>query len=596
MNYASQPESPGDAAGFSWREALLSWLVVTALLVTARWEILQAPPYYDYAIGLWVEADYLAESNFDYWGLRYREASSMGPHAGRRSYLTTIMPGVAAALLKLAPNPRAAVTAYHLLTLACGGAALVTFASLCAPRTGRAAAWGLTAALATTPIFCVQLDMVGFEMPLIAAALATLAAAARGRWTTAAAGGCLAFLVKPTGLLITAAVAAYEALAWWVQGRRPTAETSAHATAAAPRLGHLAAISLVVLLELGIVRWGSSVGHQMRSGPPMFMMLFWTPDVLLLGLATVAAGLWQWRRGARQLRSSQPMHGAPRLSKLAAALAYLAQHRLAALAGLSGLLVLLGIKQVVFIPRYVALLVPLVYLLAARLLFPRGGAASLRAAAPGWAATVALIAVNLANWNGGLFPSLDWVNANLIKSNIVAREGSFLERSHEYLADQRDNLDAVAFLAQHCREDDIFAGVPFNIALALPGLGYLDGLPTPTRPGYSNRGFKYISPRWYEASETVERLPRRPVIVYTQNVFNHYLNLFRLDEPGPDDEILFERRGPGRLVIYRPAWVNHPPPDDELRAWYLERLVDERLPNDTRERLQPWLTEKPALN
>lgn len=580
MSSSAERGSTDSPPWWSW---LARWLLVTTALIVARWEILDSPPYYDFAIGLWVEADYLAQSGFDVLGLRYREEFSMGRHGGRRSYMTSVMPAVAAGFMRLFASHRTPLVAYHLLVLACGGAALATLVGLWSQRVGRAAAWCLAAAVATTPVFCVQLDMLGFEIPLIAAALAAVAAASQGHWRWATMFSLAAFFVKPTGALIGAAILVFQAAVWIARRQRTAPESATPALVVRPVDVGLQFGALVA--QCALMRWAGSVGGQMRSGPPLFMLLFWCPDVLGVGLATGLSGLWLLSRKVRCERTGR------RQGRLTSLCAALADHPQAALGALGAAMVLAGISQVVFIPRYVAALVPLVYLVAARPLFPRDGGR-----VPGWIALAALVSFNLANWNGALFPSLDWVNARVLKTTTIAREGSFLERSHEYLADHRDNQAAVAYLAEHCRDDDIFAGVPFNLALSLPRLGYLRPGQQIDRHGYSNIGFHRITRRWHEAADAVELVPRRPVMVRTDNVFYHHLNHFVIDGPTGDDEILLARSGPSRLVIYRPAEFQKPHSDVQLRAWYAHRLRVDMLADDTKLRLAPWLARHEAAD
>jgi hypothetical protein len=61
-------------------------LTLLAALAVARWDIIDSPPYYDFALGLFTEANYLVETDFDYYRLRYFE--KVGNDGGPRVYMT----------------------------------------------------------------------------------------------------------------------------------------------------------------------------------------------------------------------------------------------------------------------------------------------------------------------------------------------------------------------------------------------------------------------------------------------------------------------------------------------------------------------------
>jgi hypothetical protein len=61
------------AARVSRWEFVVVFLIALVAISVARWDVLHSPPWQDQATGLWTEADFLAETRFDFWRLRYQE-------------------------------------------------------------------------------------------------------------------------------------------------------------------------------------------------------------------------------------------------------------------------------------------------------------------------------------------------------------------------------------------------------------------------------------------------------------------------------------------------------------------------------------------
>ena len=83
---------------------LLAIVGVFLLLLVVRWEIVDSPPFFDYALGLWREAEFLARTNFNYYSLRYECAIGISEEGGPRCYLITVVPGLTAVLMRLFPG------------------------------------------------------------------------------------------------------------------------------------------------------------------------------------------------------------------------------------------------------------------------------------------------------------------------------------------------------------------------------------------------------------------------------------------------------------------------------------------------------------
>ena len=75
-------------------------VAIMFFITVARWEIIDSPPYYDFAIGIWPEAQFLADTNFDYHRLRYEENHALDVQGGPRSYITSVIPRLLSLLLQ----------------------------------------------------------------------------------------------------------------------------------------------------------------------------------------------------------------------------------------------------------------------------------------------------------------------------------------------------------------------------------------------------------------------------------------------------------------------------------------------------------------
>lgn len=516
------------ARAASW---LLASLTLTALIAAVRVEIIASPPYWDHLIGLWPEADWLADHDFDFERLRSEEHHSLDYHGGRRSYLTSILPLFAAILMRALPSPAATFVAYHLFVFFCAGATTLCVGAILARVTPWPTASLAATATLTTPVFATQVDMLGMEIPLAAATVLTLLCFDQRRYVLAAGFSLLACSFKASGLLVTGSLAAAVAL------RAARARDAKERRAALTGL----AFSLVAIaLETWSIHWGQTVQPLLRArNPNLFWTVIWAPDLILLGVAgALALLLVRIRRGD----SPEVAERFPSTSLLAAAV---------------GALWLGATTQVPFIPRYLTVAVPLLYLavippLAAAL--PRG-----------WLNGVLgfVVLLNIANWNGAFYPDQFAGMQRLFAiSNPPRLEGSFLERSHEYLKAHRATIDAVRAAKQ--ADVPVVAGHLFDYGLTLPRLGYVD------EPAlvYSTNGLRDAVPLAREVEDLPRDAPREIVFITAPTTFGG-LSRFAAPEPTAEDVMLFDSGGEGPIRVYR---VNLRGAEDERRAWFASRL------------------------
>ncbi|MGD9648208.1 MAG: hypothetical protein AB7U73_21030, partial [Pirellulales bacterium] len=377
--------------------ALLSGTVLLAVLVACHWHILSLPPYEDQAVGLWNEADFLVESGFDYYRLRYVENHYMDAESGPRSYMISVLPTVVALLMKYSPSIAAAITVAHLLTLACTSAIAVLLYQIARPWSGPRGAAHLALAWLSTPLVYSQEQMVGMVFPLSLAALATAHAVWRERFVAAAGLAMVAFLMKATGMLLTFSTLGYLSVLLIVAG---TSTPGTHDRRyLAGWLANLSALMCQVLL----VRVGDTTVALRRqiNWPDALMLphaLDWCPDLVLLLVVALLLTIVVWIRPPGPKIEQTKDYWRSRRQQLADCLR-----------GQADLiycwLVVLGMiaasSQYIFIPRYFTCATPFLLLALAIVLFGR-----LQAKKTGLAAFALLALVNVANRNGDFFPSI----------------------------------------------------------------------------------------------------------------------------------------------------------------------------------------------
>ena len=540
-------QSPADRR---WLRGMAGVLVAFAAILVARFEVIDSPPYWDSILAVWNEADFLAKSDFDYHGLLYEQRYCLHPDGGRRAYGTTIIPGVIALLMRNTPSPHAAIVGYRLLIFLSSACSAVLFFGLVRPLTTRTGALMATFATWTTPVFAVQIDMLGMEPPLIALALLNVFLIAKGRAGWAAAAALGAFAVKQSGFIVVAANIVYFlgiVVGNLLQGRRVRSHSRY-------LLLHVA----VAALEFLVISSGDTHTQNMRGGANWFAALTWCPDVVLLILACLVLGVVRAVAWRRRQRPTGPLLLNP---------AFLGSAWV--LAGWTAVLAILATGFVPFLPRYVALAVPFVYLVLAALLF-----ASPRSTTSGVLTFAFLTLFNVTNWNGRFFPDVNSLSpwAASVPLSGIDRESGHLERSHEYLHDHLCTQRVVQILKGLEPGQPVLCGFPFTYILSMPSLGYVNQ-PIPT---YALQGFYDYTTTSRDVGQLCDDHPSHPVFILSENSF--YRNYSRFEVPALDSgTILFEDNDPGQLVVFRsaepdPAWDSA-----RIAAWYRDRSF----PGDT---------------
>ncbi len=455
----------------SW---LLPWFVPTvaiaALLLVWQWDVLYLPPWQDQAVGLWTEADYLATSNFDYRRLLYEENHFMDSDPGPRSYLISVLPTALALGMLWLPDIETLIVAVRVGTFFLGALIVVALGNLllrCGTPRWLAALY--CAAFATTPLFVVQLDLMGMDVPLTVTMLAAAALLWREKWQAAAIVSMLSFLLKATGQLITLAGMTYLLLRL-VLGWKVT-------IAAARRDELLGLISHVAVLavQFALIAWGDTSVKYLNAGD--WPENLWTsnalrantPDIAVLlavSLFLTAIQVVQGLRSARHNADSLVQSAWPALRQLVANDPYLVLSWIL-IAGLFA-----SSLQYIYTPRYVFCVVPFLYVVLARpLLFSSASARLLTGAA-----VLALIGANLSNQQGRFCADLLQSRGADVFAGIpglTPRSCVYLERSREYLRDHRSNIAAFELLDRQYADHPIFVASPNVFIVSRPRLGHV---------------------------------------------------------------------------------------------------------------------------
>jgi tetratricopeptide (TPR) repeat protein len=530
------------------RRAVALALLAGLILLVWRWDQLTSPPYWDYTIGLWREANFLVESGFDYRRLMYEEPSIWD--GGTRTYGTSLLPGLLALLMLVSPSATFTLVVYHLLEIACAALVVGCVYLLLEPRAGSAIAVLMAWAAITVPLMSAQVDMVGMELPTTAIAILAAVVTLRGGYRIGALLGLLAFGFKATGALVTGALLVWlgtqTLLAWWIgEGDR-----------ARHTLRGVAWQSAALAIQVLITVWGGTVQAltvaEHRPTPLTLDNLLNTcPDVAGITVVGMAATLACWLLSL--LRGVQERPWQPWGRSL---LTWVEDHGCEIVSWMVVLGLWLAISRLIMIPRYLTLMVP----------FLACAIGGLAAASISWRRSIAVagaiwLALNLFNQSGRLFPDLtDAYGGGL------SRSGAILERSREYLADHQANRELVRLIDQEYGDRPIVAGFPFTLFLGLPRLGYVEQAKSgfSIQPASDTKTFR-------ETAELLTALPRDPLFIKVGNSWYTQAAQFAVPEFDEIGEVIFNDQAKSPLIAIAQTWPNDTP-DDQRFAWYLERM------------------------
>lgn len=447
-----QNSSPPPHSSRRTRSALgwfLLWLFVCVLFAVGQHDVLFSPPYWDSAMGLATEAEFLVQTDFDYPRLFFEEPRFL--RGGSAIYLTSILPTTMALLRHATPDPAWAHFGYRIFSITCASAIVVGVFAWVRPRSGSLGAFLLSAALATTPVFLTQAELLGMEMPLAAMALLSGSLLTRRKYVCAAVAALACFFVKANGMLVIMAALTYLVivgpLLWgpWIRSDKRRYFIG------------LGAVGVAFAIERGVTRWLQHLPNYeeitgffdfRRGTEELWRCAQLCPDVAAIFVIAAVASFGYL--GTRVRQAGGCIAGLRSIAEEDAVVLF-------SWILVAGILVSHAWTHV--IPRY--LVFPLVFIYIGL------GRMALRWPPHRVWVNTALVLVVLANlWNvdGRWYPSL---------AGSDARTGAWLERSREYRADHQSNIAAVQAIVEHPELGPVVAPNPFVQFLSMPGLGYV---------------------------------------------------------------------------------------------------------------------------
>ncbi len=531
---------------------LLAFAVCWIAITIWRREVIDAPPYLDQALGLWREADFLAESRFDYYQLAYHEPQVR--EGGPLCYLISIVPTLIAAGMTISKSSQATLIGYHLVCFGC--AAIVAIVMLLTLRR-RLDPWTsmlLAAAVLTTPLFAVQIDMAGLEVPLAALFVVTVWLVARHRFKAAAIVSLAAFFIKATGLLLTVALVGYLVMSL-------VANLVRKDTSSSQSIRHgLLWTALALVVELAALEWRGTyrVILDGQDMPEVFLFLHTvsrTPDVVLLAcIALIAAVGTMCASILGGMRRASNGTKGQRIAR--AVSAFVIEQPIVLFSAIVVIGLAISATSVFALPRYLAPGIPLLYLII--------GAGFANWSVPRYASITLMalvVAANVANLDGRFYRSLETIHAESFtrSPDPHGRSFSLLERSQEYLYDYRAVRAAIGRIANENPRSTVFADYSFVNPLSYPRLGYVDHPLNVVNAASYERAL----PAFCDIVRRRRDDPEVPAPIFV------WVGAARLCIPPPEagDQRLFEHGERTPLIVYRkqlPTFAN----DAECRTWY----------------------------
>lgn len=505
-------------------------------------------------MGLFVEANFLAETDFSYARLIYEEKRFLD--GGPAVYVISIMPTLLALVMKLAPSMQTVFVIGHLFTFACAAAVAVLTFALLHRQTGPIGAGLIAAAIVTAPIFAVQVDMIGMDLPLAAIGLVVAGYLTKRRYLAAGLAATFAFVIKLSGAVLTAATACFFLLILVLARWKTPSNTQR-------RMWLGAGVALLLIgLQLLSANWRSSLptaasddwdvanGQGWKS---LSTVLVGCPELVVVALVTatlsIAAALgWLFAR----YREGKTVPGTGFNLKMLQD--GVTQNPIPVFAWIVVTGTVMGVWLSYTIPRYLVLPIPLLYATCGLLLFARP---RLRPAAG--VLVAGLVVFNVANTNGRFLPPIATVGTD---TEHDRRTGAMLERSREYLDDHYDNLKVIELIKEKYSDRTILAGNPFSYFLSLPRLGYVD------KPLHGYAVNTFANENFPPLEEILESPPSSVLVI---RPMNRFLALGSSVLPPPDeklDEVLLELGGDQSLVVYLRRWPHGLTPE-ELRWQYV---------------------------
>jgi hypothetical protein len=496
-------------------------LISLIALLVVTWVRIDSPPYVEQSAGLWAEASWLVDHGFDYYRLRHQEKHV--EDGGPRSYFSSILPTLLATIMMLTSSPAAAIVVYRLLCLASVAWILMIQFDLIRRRHGDALGIVTCLATAAMPLFAVQIEMIGLDIPMVALAMTWWWMIDQSKRKESVGWAIATFLFKPSAFVLPAAVVGYSLIAWtiyFIRGRRFSM----------PRYTGWAFVNgLLLLVELWILSRGGNLHGRVMPVLDVDLWVKSSPDVLVMMLLTVIGGVILfighvftdgWLAGQSAARNSAIIRAQEE------------NDLLWMITGLNvALATMLSATMTYYESRHLTVVVPFAVTVAAH---------SFAKISPGrngaFAMLTVLFAFGVINRFGILYPPL------LEKS----RGWGIPERSLEYVHDHSSNQRAVEVTVSRRERSAILATDHFAYFLALSRLGYVSTGFASEPPVYR---FTAVDA---DVLRILEEQPAEVIVLHAPTQLGNWpFPAYQLSEPSASDEILFHDALVPRTVIYR---------------------------------------------
>jgi hypothetical protein len=469
------------------------------LILILRWDVLHFPPYWDSVVGLFTEALWLKNHDFNYVRLALEEPGY--GHGGARNLYFTVWPAFQALLMNWLSDADAFLIFNHLLTFALAASVLLLFHRLLRVCFDPWIAAPGTLLLFVHPLFLSQTDAINYEMATLACGLLAIDRTLHGHPVKGALIGLLGMYIKPTGIIAVVTLGLYH---FPGPGRSKAAF-------------RVAAVGLPVfflqwrLRERFYMEASDTIAVFLRGS--MKRLLIDLPDLLALFAVAALFCVWtayQSRMIFRPSRPREPQTDIPPVFIMVGLF-------LACYVGFY-------IHIIPMLPRYFLYSLPF-------LLFTAIAGVQVIFRKP-WQkiAVLALIAgLFLINMRGPFYPA------------VITNDGFLLERSLEYMDDMRLNIALAKRMESQYYNHVVVTSPPYTQMLTMPELGYVERpLPVVTVSGpLRNMSAEFNAALASAAPDTVW--------LYGPNAFSSRYAFY------PDEDLLIERLSYGarQIVLFR---------------------------------------------
>ncbi|MBY0587267.1 hypothetical protein K2X85_08835 [bacterium] len=435
-------------------------MVLAGILLYWRRETLFLPPYQDQAAGYWTEADFLADTSFDYHRLRYGVNHYMDLPPGPRSYMISIIPTMLALLMKIIPDATQQIVVVRCLSFLIGAGILWVVFTALFPAIGGIRAALVSLFVLSLPSFMVQIEILGMDPPLALLMTIGFICIAQENFKRASVWGSLAFFVKATGQLVSLVAITY------IVGALVITSTGRDVQRKQRLWVGLLIHCAILAAQTAIISWGDTSASLLATfdwpmvlKPPVAILLL-TPEI---GMMIIVVAWLTVMRMPNFL--VLPINQYWREIVI-----FWDSNRIVMVCWIAVLGMLVSSYLFIYTPRYFFCILPIFFITVAIELF------FIRRHNYVYFPIIAIFAAfNFANVSGRFYPDVStfFVTGFSQLSSLTPRLCVFTERSREYLKDHRSTIALIKQLEDHHSGTPVFAPIPYEFYLRNPALGYV---------------------------------------------------------------------------------------------------------------------------